>query len=98
MWDVHPNKLSEKDLGDFTADHKISHDNETGAYVSVFKATWCPNPDVEPFFTVGNMKKHVDVYSREGKLIKKLGDGVETIPAVTAMHVSKPSLIGAAAG
>lgn len=44
------------------------------------------------------MKKHVDVYSRDGTLIKKLGDGVETIPAVTAMHVSKPTLVGAAAG
>ena len=74
------------------------HDNQTGAYVSVFKATWCANPDVEPFFHMGNMKHALDVYSAKGKLVRQFKQGIATTPAVTGMHPTKPTLVAGAAG
>lgn len=33
------------------------HNNQTGRYVTPFKAQWSPNTTVEPHFTIGNMKR-----------------------------------------
>lgn len=98
VWDVNPSQLDPDDFGDFKPKHSVYHDNNTGAYTSVFKATWSSNPIVEPYFTIGNMKRCLDVYTKEGKLITQLSDGVTTIPAVTCGHPSQPALFGGAAG
>lgn len=70
------------------------------SYVSVFKATWSSNPDVHPYFTVGNMgrgrqKKGVDVYDREGRHIRSFTDGLSNVPAVTCGHSSQPTIFAA---
>lgn len=95
---MNPSKLDEDDFDDFEPRNSIYHDNNTGAYTSVFKATWSSNPIVEPYFTIGNMKRCLDVYTKEGKLITQLSEGVSTIPAVTCGHPSQPALFGGAAG
>lgn len=98
VWDMNPSQLDPDDLGSFKPHHSVYHDNNTGAYTSVFKATWSSNPVVEPYFTIGNMKRKLDIYTKDCKLIKSLEDGLTTIPAVTCGHPSQPALFGGAAG
>ena len=98
VWDINPSKLSSTDFGDFEPDRSVYHDNNTGAYTSVFKATWASNPTVDPYFTVGNMKRSLDMYGKDGKLIRKLDQGLTSVPAVTCSHPSLPTLFAGAAG
>jgi len=90
--------MDEASLGKFQPAYSAYHDNNTGAYTSVFKATWTSNPSVEPYMTIGNMQRALDIYSKDGKLITKLTDGLTTIPAVTCGHPSQPAIFGGAAG
>lgn len=100
VWNLHPNRLREKDLeNNFKPDYKVYHDNKVGAYVSVFKATWAPNVRLEePFFTIGNMKRSLDIYDKKGRLISQHNQGLSSVPAVTAAHPSLPVFVGGAAG
>lgn len=98
VWNVNPDKLGSGKLGDFDPDIAVRHNNDTGAYVSVFKATWSSNPNVDPFFTIGNMKRNLDVYTKDGSLIRSLGEDLSSVPAVTCGHPSKPVIFGGAAG
>ena len=98
VWDLQPSSLSTTAFGDFDPDRSVYHDNNTGAYTSVFKATWSSNPMVDPYFTIGNMKRSLDIYSKDGKLIRKLDQGLTSVPAVTCGHPSLPVLFAGAAG
>lgn len=61
---------------------QIPHNNQTGRYVSVFKAQWSRNPSVVPHFTCGNMKRHIDVFAYDGTQVAKLESDVLTaVPA-----------------
>ncbi|EGF99888.1 uncharacterized protein MELLADRAFT_112356 [Melampsora larici-populina 98AG31] len=96
VWDL---DLSQSDTwaeSDFEPTYKARHDNQTGRWVSVFKARWCPNPHLPSHFTVGNMKQKLDVYSSKGELLKQFTDPyLTTVPAATAQH---PSLSARIAG
>ncbi|GAA99689.1 hypothetical protein E5Q_06393 [Mixia osmundae IAM 14324] len=72
----------------------VSHDNQTGRYVSVFKAQWSPNPDVLPHFTIGNMNHRLDVIAANGDTIANLWtDAISATQAVTQSH---PNLVNRA--
>ncbi|SCV66969.1 BQ2448_5615 [Microbotryum intermedium] len=58
-----------------------------GRYVSVFRAQWIHSPLIPSSFTIGNMKRYLDVYSADGTNIAHLADEMITaVPAVTAAH------------
>lgn len=90
--------MDDVDYGDWEPHVEVPHLNDTGAYVSVFKATWSSNPNVDPYFTIGSMDKALDIYSKEGKLVRQLNQGLQSVPAVTCGHPSKPVIFGGAAG
>ncbi|CAG8733025.1 7408_t:CDS:1, partial [Acaulospora colombiana] len=70
----------------------IPHDNNTGRWISVFRATWHPSPDVHPHFIIGNMKRSADVISGvNGELIWNLRDD-EKLTAIPAVNMFHPSL------
>ncbi|THH29638.1 hypothetical protein EUX98_g4552 [Antrodiella citrinella] len=53
---------------------EVSHDCQTGRWLTVLKAQWSPNPDVLPHVTVGNMRHSLDIYTCKGELLAKLSD------------------------
>ncbi|KAH9842704.1 WD40 repeat-like protein [Rhodofomes roseus] len=71
---------------------QLRHDCQTGRWVTVFKAQWSPNPDYYPHFTIGNMKRSLDIYSGRGELVARLADPTK-ISAVQAVTCSHPSVV-----
>ncbi|KAJ1966339.1 hypothetical protein IWQ62_002446 [Dispira parvispora] len=74
----------------------IGHNNQTGRWLTMFRATWHPSPDVPPCFVVGNMKRYVDIYcGTTGKLVTQLYDPerITAVPAVNAFHPSLPVIV-----
>lgn len=67
---------------------RISHNNQTGKWLTLFRAKWTQNAEVYPHFSIGNMKRYLDVYDADGTLLKQLYDpeAVTAVPAVTAAH------------
>jgi len=67
---------------------QIPHNNQAGRWVTMFRATWNPNPNLHPHFVVGNMKRSSDVFSAvTGELIWNMRhDTISSIPAVNAFH------------
>ncbi|EFP82586.1 uncharacterized protein PGTG_08782 [Puccinia graminis f. sp. tritici CRL 75-36-700-3] len=93
--DSHPSDL------DLPPSFQARHDNQTGRWVSVMKARWCPNPRFPCHFTVGNMAQKLDIYNPKGELLTQLSHhALTTVPAVTAQHPSSSNLqvAGATAG
>ncbi|CAK7562628.1 MAG: hypothetical protein SEPTF4163_000476 [Sporothrix epigloea] len=79
--------LSEDDMKPV---HKISHNNQTGRWVTILKPQWqrhAPNGGIHKF-VVGNMNRFVDVYAgATGEQLGQLdGDGITAVPAVAHFH------------
>ena len=66
----------------------IRHNNQTGKWVTLFRACWHRNPQLEPHFSIGSMTRHVEIFGASGKLLASLydPDRITAIPAVIAMH------------
>lgn len=91
VWDVDPAGLLTRP-DPFDPAILAAHDNQTGRFVSVFKARWSPNATAPAHWSTGSMEgqKALDVYSADGALIRQLIDSrVTAIPAVTCHHPSK---------
>jgi WD repeat-containing protein 76 len=88
--------------------HRIVHNNQTGRFLSVFKAHWHANPENNfPKFCVGNMNRSlpkqnpmsdsrgIDVYSANGELINHFEDRemVKAVPAVVQFHPQKDWIV-----
>lgn len=76
----------------------IRHNNQTGRWVTSFRATWLPWSD-EPAFVVGNMGRQLDVFSAvDGRPLAALASSMlGTIPAVTVAHPTEPVIAGGVA-
>lgn len=76
----------------------IRHNNQTGRWVTSFRATWLPWSD-EPAFVVGNMGRQLDVFSAvDGRPLAALASPLlGTIPAVTVAHPTEPVIAGGVA-
>ncbi|KDE06652.1 hypothetical protein MVLG_03003 [Microbotryum lychnidis-dioicae p1A1 Lamole] len=86
IWDIDPKK-TEPVVKTFEPSTKIRHDCQVGRYVSVFRAQWIHSPLLPSSFTIGNMKRYLDVYSADGTNVAHLADEMITaVPAVTAAH------------
>ncbi|WFD01068.1 hypothetical protein MYAM1_003829 [Malassezia yamatoensis] len=66
----------------------IRHNNQTGKWVTLFRACWHRNAQLEPHFSIGSMTRHVEIFGASGKLLASLydPDRITAIPAVIAMH------------
>ncbi|KAL9934768.1 hypothetical protein V8E36_006543 [Tilletia maclaganii] len=66
----------------------VPHNNQTGKWLTMFRAKWNGNAAVEPHFSLGSMHRHAEIWSGKGELLRSLYDEewVTAVPAVTAMH------------
>ena len=100
-----------KHLGTLVPSDRILHNNQTGRYVSVFKARWHERPE-NGFekFCVGNMRRYldrkdfsdfrgIDVYSSKGELINHFSEPemITAVPAVVQFHPRKDWIVGGTA-
>lgn len=71
---------------------RIPHNNQTGKWLTLFRAKWNQNPLLEPHFTIGSMTRRAEIYASDGTLLRTLWDEnlVTAVPAVTAMHPVLP--------
>lgn len=78
---------------------RIKHNCQTGRWVSIFKARWHERPrDGIQKFTIGNMKRYIDVFSNTGQQIAHLdGYGMSAVPAVVQFHRTENWLAGGTA-
>ncbi|SNX84074.1 probable WD repeat-containing protein UM00675 [Melanopsichium pennsylvanicum] len=72
---------------------RIPHNNQTGKWLTLFRARWNQNPLLEPHFTIGSMTRRAEIYASDGTLLRTLWDEnlVTAVPAVTCMHPSLPA-------
>ncbi|KAH8106752.1 WD40 repeat-like protein [Cristinia sonorae] len=97
FWDVDPSFMTRPSrFPTSRPKNDVSHDCQTGRWLTVFKAQWSPNPDVYPHITVGNMLHSLDIYSCKGELLASLSDP-SRITAVQAVTCSHPSVVERAA-
>ncbi|CDU23305.1 uncharacterized protein SPSC_01934 [Sporisorium scitamineum] len=71
---------------------RIPHNNQTGKWLTMFRARWNANPLLEPHFTIGSMTRRAEIYASDGTLLRTLWDEnlVTAVPAVTCMHPVLP--------
>ncbi|KIH93346.1 WD domain containing protein [Sporothrix brasiliensis 5110] len=77
--------------------HKISHNNQTGRWVTILKPQWQRHPPGGVHkFAVGNMNRFVDVYAgATGEQLGQLdGDGITAVPAVAHFHPTQNWVAG----
>lgn len=69
----------------------ISHNNQTGRWVTILRPQWQRYPsDSIQKFVIGNMNRFVDVYSANGEQLAQLGgDTITAVPAVAVFHPTK---------
>lgn len=72
----------------------IKHDNNTGQWLSPFRAVWTP---CGAGAVIGNMHRYVDVINvKSGKMAVQLqGEGMTAIPTRNAVHPNLPVVCGA---
>ncbi|OLL25599.1 DNA damage-binding protein CMR1 [Neolecta irregularis DAH-3] len=88
------------DLGIMKPEYTIKHDNQTGRWVTIFRARWHQNPASGlQKFVVGNMKRSIDIYSDTGDLLAQLSDPekITAVPAVCQFHPTQEWLAGGTA-
>ncbi|BFZ56754.1 hypothetical protein PYCC9005_003802 [Savitreella phatthalungensis] len=81
-----------KDVQELTPSTIVRHNNQTGRWLTVFKAHWQTNPaDGLQKFCCGNMKRKVDLFDAKGNVLAELKDvdQVTAVPAVVEFHPSQ---------
>ncbi|KAJ3989377.1 WD40-repeat-containing domain protein [Lentinula detonsa] len=97
IWDIHsPAFESPKPFPSARPLCRISHNCQTGKWLTILRAQWNPNPDVYPHFTIANMNHSLDIISCKGERIVRLSDSSK-ITAVQAVTCSHPSVVERAA-
>lgn len=74
----------------------IPHNNQTGKWLTLFRARFNANPAVESHFSIGSMARHAEIWSDEGTLLKSFYDEdyVTAVPAVTCTHPRRVGRLG----
>ncbi|WVQ67137.1 uncharacterized protein L199_005332 [Kwoniella botswanensis] len=90
VWSLQPSSLllpTPLSPSHFQPSKQIPHNCQTGRWLTILRAQWSLNMDYIPHFTVGNMKRSLDVVAANGEKIAQLwNDVVTAVPAVTASH------------
>jgi WD40 repeat protein len=75
---------------------KVSHNNQTGRWVTILKPQWQRNPvDGIQRLAIGNMNRFVDIYAADGQQLAQLdGEGITAVPAVAIFHPTKEWVAG----
>ena len=93
MWTFNPQTYSldaPVERTHFQPSKIIPHNCQTGRWLTILRAQWSLNTDYMPHFTVGNMKRNLDVVAATGdKIVSLWTDGVTAVPAVTNSHPSR---------
>ncbi|KAL1412140.1 hypothetical protein Q8F55_003143 [Vanrija albida] len=92
VWELNPQSfvIDQPLAGAFNPSTVIKHDCQTGRWLTILRAQWSLNTDYMPHFTVGNMKRTLDVFTATGERVAALWtDGVTAVPAVTASHPNR---------
>ena len=68
--------------------HSIRHNNQTGKWLTLFRARFNANPIVESHFSIGSMDRRAEIWAADGTLLRSFydEDHVTAVPAVTATH------------
>ncbi|PSK39432.1 hypothetical protein C7M61_002044 [Candidozyma pseudohaemuli] len=76
--------------------NSITHNCQTGRWVSILKAKWQKTPaDQYQKFAIANMNRSIDVYDESGNMIAHLNDEEMTaVPASVAFHPSQNWVVG----
>lgn len=71
----------------------LQHNNQTGRWVTLFRACWNKNAILEPHFSIGNMSRAAEIYDCNGRCLVQLydPDWITAVQAVTAMHPITPA-------
>ncbi|KAL1922864.1 uncharacterized protein VTP21DRAFT_9240 [Calcarisporiella thermophila] len=75
---------------------RISHNNQTGRWLTMFRARWSTNPisSERPYFCVGNMKRYIDIFDgTTGDLLVSLNGGLTAVPAVNTFHPATDKVV-----
>ncbi|ODN81496.1 hypothetical protein L202_01918 [Cryptococcus amylolentus CBS 6039] len=66
----------------------IRHNCQTGRWLTILRAQWSASLSAPPHFTVGNMKRTLDVVSGVSgeRVVSLWAEGVTAVPTVTASH------------
>ncbi|KAI0810927.1 WD40-repeat-containing domain protein [Irpex lacteus] len=88
LWDIPPSFLQNPGpFPTFRPATTVTHNCQTGKWVTILRAQWSPNPDAYPHITIGNMDHSIDVRTCKGELVAKLHDPALTaVQAVTCSH------------
>lgn len=88
-----PTSLRERPKRLLAHSHEMIHNNQTGKWVTLFRACWNQNSQLEPHFSIGGMTRHAEIYGKDGRLMASLydPDWITAVPAVTAMHPLTPA-------
>ncbi|KAG8976938.1 hypothetical protein FRB90_009005, partial [Tulasnella sp. 427] len=92
VWDVAPSSLVlDTQLPKFAPAASITHNCQTGRWLTILKAQWMPSPDVFPHFIVGNMNQSLDIVGYNGEKIANLVNRnlVTAVQAVAGCHPSR---------
>lgn len=93
VWSVNPQSLmldTPLSPTHFQPSKTYPHNCQTGRWLTILRANWSLNMDYMPHFTVGNMKRTLDVVTATGdKIVQLWADGVTAVPAVTSSHPSR---------
>ncbi|WFD08505.1 hypothetical protein MVES1_003881 [Malassezia vespertilionis] len=113
LWDIEPAWLSHKNADEahrtsastrqrhvLAAPRIFPHNNQTGRWVTLFRARWNTNTTLEPHFSIGSMMRDVEIYGKDGRRMATLydPDWITAIPAVTCMHPVAPARLAAGNG
>lgn len=74
----------------------MKHNNQTGRWLSVFRATWLPNSDES--FVIGSMQepRRIQVFDKNMNVVRIImSDNLTTITSTNAFHPCRPALAGA---
>lgn len=95
-----PPPLSNRPDNLLTQPRTLRHNNQTGKWVTLFRALWHSNPSLEPHFSIGGMTRHAEIYGKDGRLLVSLYDPewITAIPAVIAMHPILPARVATGNG
>ncbi|KAK8853099.1 hypothetical protein IAR55_003800 [Kwoniella newhampshirensis] len=90
VWNLNPQSMlldTPLATSHFQPTKSIPHNCQTGRWLTILRAQWSLNMDYMPHFTVGNMKRSLDVIAASGeKIVSVWNDAVTAVPAVTASH------------
>ena len=80
--------------------HTIKHNNQTGRWITPFKAVWTPRPNPLNYFTVGSMDKSISIFTLNAQSSTPRLDRtvvsspmLTSQPAVNAFHPERPEYL-----